>query len=263
MQRHRYAPLVVDRFHRPAYVGALDGANDGNLNPLVQLFANLESSALASELEQPEIIEATTSRQVARTLAAQLAARRAKDHDRQRTALEVRAKIAYEGLQHWFEGKREELLGVFEQQGIDDASVDVLEARSDEPTRKGTIYRHLFFRSQVIESAHMAGHHADFTGFVALHNLRIRVEGTTMSFLASVHGAGGDSGVLAVTTFAVIRQGNPDFESPNIVNIPTTVDAFRVVYSETVEAINGRLCELYELLDQGLTVALAELLKRI
>jgi len=84
-----------------------------------------------------------------------------------------------------------------------------------------------------------------------------------MSFLASVHGAGTNSGVLAVTTFAVIRQGNPDLESPDVIDIPTTVDAFRVVYSEAVEAINGRLYELYELLDQGLTVALAELLKRI
>jgi hypothetical protein len=79
-----------------------------------------------------------------------------------------------------------------------------------------------------------------------------------------VHGAGSNSGVLAVTTFATIRQGSgPDLNDQDVVDISTTADAFRVVYTESMEAVNSRVGELHELLDQGLAVALAELLKRI
>ncbi len=264
MQRHQYAPLVVDRFHRAAYVAALDRANDEDLSPLVQLFANLESAALAGELEQSVTAEATTSRQVAHTLAAQLAARRARADSLQRTALEVRGKAIVADLQHWFREKSGELREVFAQQGIDDFEIMDHTYRSDEPLIRDGMYRHLDLRRQVIESARVAGHHADLSGFVALVTLRLLVEGANLGFHASVHGAGSDSGVLAVTTFANLRQGTrPDLEAPDTEDIPTTADAFRVVHAEPMEAVNDRFGELHELLDRGLAAALAELLKQV
>ncbi len=264
MQRHQYAPLVVDRFHRSAYVAALDRANDGALNPLVQLFANLESAALAGELERPVATEVTTSRQVAHTLAAQLAARRAREDSLQQAALEVRGKAIVADLEHWIRRKCGELREVFAQQGIEDVEIVDFTYRSDEPMFQDGVYRHLQFRRQVLESARGAGHHADLSGFVALATLRILVEGANLGFHASIHGAGSNSGVLAVTTFATIRQGSdPDPEAPDVANVATTADAFRVVYTEPMEAVNDRLGELHELLDQGLAVALAELLKQI
>jgi hypothetical protein len=82
--------------------------------------------------------------------------------------------------------------------------------------------------------------------------------------MPSVHGAGSDSGVLAVTTFATIRQGTrPGLDAPDVEDMATTADAFRVVYTEPMEAVNDRFGELHELLDRGLAIALAELLKRI
>lgn len=50
-----YAPLVVDRLSREDYISALDYANDGDLAPLVRLFAGLEIVALRSELEESAI----------------------------------------------------------------------------------------------------------------------------------------------------------------------------------------------------------------
>ena len=263
MQRHLYAPLVVDRFHRPAYIAALDRANDGDLAPLVQLFANLESSALAGELARPVAAEATTSRQAAHTLAAQLAARHAREHDLQRAALEVRGQAIAADLGHWFAAKATELREIFQQQGINGVMISRSSARSD-TKHTSPIAPHLHFRRQVIESAEVAGHHADLSGFVALVGLRTIVEGAHLGFYASVHGAGSNSGVLAVTTFATIRHGyGPELEAQDADDISTTTDAFRVVDTESMEALNNRFGELHELLDQGLTVALAELLKRI
>src|SRR5207248_4673646 len=48
-----HAPLVVDRTRREEYLTALDAANDGDLLPLIRLFAQLEIVALRSELEVP------------------------------------------------------------------------------------------------------------------------------------------------------------------------------------------------------------------
>ncbi|HZN18000.1 MAG TPA: Fic family protein [Micromonosporaceae bacterium] len=55
LQAH-YAPLVVDRRNRADYIGALDAANDGDLRPLIRLFAQLEIVALRTELERPAVV---------------------------------------------------------------------------------------------------------------------------------------------------------------------------------------------------------------
>jgi Fic family protein len=59
--RERYAPLVVDRRNRPDYIAALDAANDGDLRPLVHLFAQLEIVSLRAELERPALTTPATS----------------------------------------------------------------------------------------------------------------------------------------------------------------------------------------------------------
>lgn len=264
MQRHHYAPLVVDRHHRAAYLVALDRANEGLLTPLVHLFTNLESAALAGELERTAEPTAETSRQVAHTLAAQLASRRATAKNKQQAALNARATAIVGMARQWLETKQRELRAEFDAQGIADAKIDVLGAQSDRPELMPDGQpRHMFFRRQVIDSAHEAGHYAYFGGFVALLNLRLRLEGLRMSYVVSLHGAGVDSGVMAVTTLCQIRVGNPDMESEDILDVPTTSDAFYFSHAETIAALNDRAAELAELLDAGLTVALAELMRRV
>jgi hypothetical protein len=51
--RAHYAPLVVDRTTRDAYIRSLESANDGNLEPLVVLFAELERIAMAQQFQEP------------------------------------------------------------------------------------------------------------------------------------------------------------------------------------------------------------------
>ncbi len=264
MQRHRYAPLVVDRNRRTDYLRALDGANDGDLGPLVTLFTNLESSALAGELEETATVAADSSRQVARTLAAQLANRRAKAKTARGIALQVRVTAVFGMMSKWMETKRDELRAEFVTQGIIDAAIDLYSARSDEPaTSPGALPRHLFFRRQVIDSARDAGHYAYFGGFVGLLNLRVKLEGMRLGFVVSLHGAGADSGVMAITTVASIRAAGGEPGDESTIDVPTTSDAFYFAHEETIEALNGRSGELADLLDGGLTVALAELTRRI
>jgi hypothetical protein len=70
---------------------------------------------------------------------------------------------------------------------------------------------------------------------------------------------------MAVTTFAEIAPYLPgdvpaDPTAPEY--IPTTADAFRFVHSEPLDELANRAGELEALLDAGLAVALADLLKR-
>lgn len=48
--RANYAPLVVERTRRDEYLNALDAANEGDVAPLIRLFAGLESWRFARSL---------------------------------------------------------------------------------------------------------------------------------------------------------------------------------------------------------------------
>jgi len=195
MQRHQLAPLVIDRFHRAGYLDALDRANDGDLRPLIELFINLESTALVSELEAADTHLAGTSSQVAHTLAA----RRAQAEQQLRNALVPRATAILAQIRHWLTAKERELGELFAEQGIRDVRVQVNVSDSEHPehparARLNEIPKHAWFRRQVIQSAQRAGHFAYFGGFVALARLKLTVEGVQLDFLVSLHGAGERSG---------------------------------------------------------------------
>jgi hypothetical protein len=87
-----------------------------------------------------------------------------------------------------------------------------------------------------------------------------------LRYVASLHGAGREPGIMAVTTFAEIEpQPAQDGEdsSPVREHITTTVDAFRFVHTESTDEINQRAGDLETLLDDGLAVALANMMTKL
>jgi len=261
LEQHHYAPLVVDRWHRSDYLNALDSANAGSLRELITLFVKLEAAALTRELEQPlEPTEPGFAIDVARTLAAQLAeAKRRRDADIHQR-LQPRAIAVGGRLSQWFDRKRTELIDVFRARGV--TEVNVLADVELPPSSSRTHW----WRRQISQSAQVAGHIADTRTFAGWCGLRIRTERWVLRYVASIHGAGRDAGIIAVTTFAEVEPYPPQ-ETGEAAAVPeyitTTADAFRFVHTESVEEISHRAAELEELLDQGLAVALAELLKRL
>lgn len=260
LEKHRYAPLVVDRWHREAYLRALDKANDGQLAELVRLFVKLESAALTSELERPpETERGGVAVEVAHTLAAQLAEARQRQETELLGQLNARATAVGGRLRAWFDRKREELATVFRGRGLTD--VQVIADTEMPPSAKVH-----WFRWQITESAHTAGHYADFRIFVGWSSIRVRLERWQLRYVASLHGVGREPGVMGVTTFAEIEPyPQPQVEeetTPARDYIRTTTDAFRFVHSESLEQIGERGSELEDLLDEGLAVALSDLMKR-
>jgi hypothetical protein len=257
LEKGKFAPLVVDRFHREKYLLALDAANDGDLAPLVKLFINLESVALTSELERPPDVETQgVSSQVARSLASQLAELRRRKATEVERELTARAINVLARMERWFEAKRHELQEVFRDEGLKDVKIFV---QVEKPPQSKKI---LWYRQQIIDRAHAAGHYADFRFFAAWIRLGIEVDRLRLSYVASLHGAGRDPGVMAVVNFAELRSIDDESEDEGGVKqyVPTTEEAFRFVHSEDVENLNARAPELEETLDEGLANALAKLM---
>ncbi|HBL15908.1 MAG TPA: hypothetical protein DD417_03860 [Elusimicrobia bacterium] len=257
LERHKFAPLVVDRFHREDYLKALDSANDGDLNKLIKLFIRLESAALTGELESPPQVESKAlSLDIAHTLADQLAELKNRKLTKRQKALEVRAIGIHGRIDAWCKRRASELK-------------TILVARGHKPkflvdSKKPPDPMSSWFRLQIIDSAHEAGHYADFSFFTAWTQLRLRLDGIQLRYVVSIHGAGKDAGVMAVTTFGEMED--MDVESPARESIRerirTTTDAFRFVYAESTDNLEKRAGELEELLESGLSEALSHLLRR-
>jgi fido (protein-threonine AMPylation protein) len=260
LEKHHYATLVVDRWHRGDYLKALDAANEGSLRELVNLFIRLEASALTGDLEKPlEPAVGGIALDVAHTLAAQMAEVRRRRETEIQARLTARAVAVGGRMRQWFEQKRVELLDVFRARGLNDVAVS---ASTEMPPSDRTHW----FRRQIIEAAQFTGHYADFRTYAGWANLRIRTDRWVLRYVASLHGAGREPGIMAVTTFAEIephpaQEGEDGLTSRE--QIRTTVDAFRFVHTEEIADINRRAPELERLLDDGLSVALAEMMKRL
>jgi len=253
-EKHQYAPLVIDRWHRADYLRALDAANDWNLKDLIKLFIKLEGAALTSELERPlELAIGGMALDVAHTLAAQLAEVRRREQSEIQERLRTRGLAVGGRMVAWFERKKTELRNVFRGQGLPDIRVT---SDSSMPPDKKTNW----FRWHINESAHRAGHYADFSFFSGWCSLSIRTDRWQLRYVASIHGAGKEPGVLAVTTFGEIGPYPP--HKRDVEYVLTTKDAFHFVHSESLDEINQRGPELENLLDEGLAAALAEFLKR-
>lgn len=259
LQKHHYAPLVVDRHHRDSYLTALNVANNGDINPLVKLFLKLESAALAGELESPEEEEAKgLSHEVAHTLAAQLRAARKRQESKIQSALRTRSVNVAARVRRWFEQKELELSATFRAQELEDARVSHDFQMGEAATRA------YWFRHQIITAARRSGHYAEFGAGSGWCGLRVSVGGVLLRYVAALHGAGRASGVLAVVTFGEIETLDGDGNVQNSADrqpIETSADAFRVVYTESTDDIEQRSSELTDLLDEGLSVALVHLFR--
>lgn len=260
LEKHHYAPLVVDRWHRVDYLRALDSANQGSLRDLIALFIRLEATALTSELERPlEPAVRGVALDVAHTLAAQMAEVRRRRESEIQARLTARAVAVGGRLRQWFDQKRAELVEVFRGRGLNDVAVS---SNTEMPPSDRTHW----FRRQIVESAQFAGHYADFRTFAGWASLRIRTDRWVLRYAASLHGAGQEPGIMAVTTFAELephpaQEGEAGTTSRE--QIRTTVDAFRFVHTEDMDDIGRRAAELERLLDDGLSVALAEMMKKL
>ena len=247
----RFPPLVVDRKNRHFYLNALDSANDGELTPLGRLFARLAMRSIRRELEEPDRRPVPrTARETARAFAQSMERQKFEKAKQKEKAVLIRADQLHGRIQDWFEETGKDLQKVFIEEGAgvsiwtDYASPDDLRSR--------------WWRRQIIKTAQQAEHYADLSN-AWWTMLKTTVDGYQLRFIISIHHVGSRrTGVMAITSFGDIRIPDEENSTHEDGFVPTSWDAFTFTYDEPVEERSG---ELYEWLDQSLTVALRELMR--
>jgi len=193
----RYAPLVVDRTMRTAYIEALDQANSGELRPLVRMFARLEIVALRSELERPvePPLAGAGAVDVARAYVDRLRVLRAADHtDRVDRAIAL-ADALHERIAAYLGDLGDNVRDQFAPIDEHARSNVVHAAPPDEQAR--------YWYAQLVRTAGEVDFFTNLAQGSWWSRLHLTVDGMTMRYVVAIQRVGhGDTGVLAVTVFA-------------------------------------------------------------
>ncbi len=252
--RAHYAPLVVDRRLRDDYIDKLDQANDGDLRPLVRLFARLEIVALRSELEHPvqPPVEGAGALAVARAYADRLRALQDADRtdrvdrvDRAEALAAALHERIFAHLTTLGDGFRAQFATIDDQtrHGVANAKPP------DEQSR--------YWRAQLVRTARKAGFFTNLSGGSWWSRLNLTVLGSTLRYVVAVQKVGqGDTGVLAVTAFAESPPprdaDNDDRPLPTSLLDVTPNDSVTIVFSDSPDA---RWPEIEQLIDHTLAAA--------
>jgi prophage maintenance system killer protein len=246
--RARYAPLVVDRTQRSAYIAALDQANDGDLRDLVRLFARLEIVALCSELERPAepTAEGAGAVAIARAYAHRLRALQQAELTERATKADILAGELHKKVIAYLEELSVNIRDQFRE--ADSQALCAVSAAKppDERAR--------YWQKQIIRTARKVDFFTNLSKGSWWTRLQLVVLGQTLRFVVVIQRAGhGESGVLAVTVFAEVvaprTSEDDDRPLPTPLLRSTPADSVTLVFSDDPDA---RWVEVRELIDQTL-----------
>jgi fido (protein-threonine AMPylation protein) len=253
LMRGGYAPPVVDRTRRDSYLAALDRANDGDLNGLVRLVAQLAIVAMRAELHHPlESSPPGDAVTVARAHVERIQrVRRPLDEECARLA-EMLAEDVHERLARRLEELAGELVATFGE--IDPAVSAGVEAPASNDARS------TWWRRQLVRAAGESTFWPNLSGGAWWAGLVLTVLGRSLRYVAAIQRVGdGDAGVLAVTVFAeLVQGGSPAGEDAGA---PPAIPLIRLSSADSVTMVGGQTVdevwpEVEELVGRTLAAAI-------
>ena len=201
--RAHYAPLVVDRRDRAAYITALDGANDGDLGDLIRFFTRLEIASLQSTLTEPSRVPALDAASAMQGYIHRLREQDARAIAEKVSAVRHLAVDTHGLISGYLEGQKRELETLLRE--VDSLSRAVIFTASppDERAR--------WWRRQLIQAAKAADFYANLADGTWWVQLRLDALGERLRYLAAVQKTGhGETGFLAVTVYAELAHPESD-----------------------------------------------------
>jgi Fic family protein len=255
----KYAPLVVDRRDREAYIAALENANDGDLRPLVRLFARLEIVALRAELERPArpAAQMAGAVSVARAYAERLRDLHAADAATMVEQVEALATNVQQRLVPHLDEIARGLKEAFRE--IDpDAHYSLYSATPPDPQAT-------YWKRQIITAARQVDFYANLANGSWWARLHVTVLGQTLRYLAAIQKVGhGETGVLAVTVYAesLVPESpdESDAHTPEPLLELKPTDSVTLVYTDNLD---DRWEELEEFIDHTLSAAIDRFAQRL
>lgn len=186
-----FLPLVIrDAEHKSLYIAALEAADAGDLQPLVNLFANIQSADLESAITFVREIRGEGVRQIA-SAAAAAARRRRQEHEAQ---LDAAAGAVVEQAENRLREVAVELEQAFDSEGV---SLYTTVMQSDESNATWWHY-------QVVSAAKRYGYFADLGRPRRWVQLRLALEGpgsTRWNLVVSFHHKEVRTGSMAAVAF--------------------------------------------------------------
>jgi hypothetical protein len=244
-------PLVVRESDRQEYIGSLETADAGNLEPLVAFFARRQRDAIlkALGLEQ-QVQQGKYAEQIVESALQIL---------RDRFSLEQqKVSEVYEHAKKLFthvEMKFRDLATTIDPQlrSITPPQRTMYRARSNAADNSSS-QRH-YFQKQIVDIARQLGYFANF------ERLRtwVRVTLTTdqdFDYVVSFHGYGsGDTGILAASAFTYMKAPREEGGTEPVALHPAATEIFQFNYAESFETTEKRFAEW---LEASMAIALAE-----
>ena len=242
-------PLVIrdTRQERGRYLDALEAADDGNLEPLVSIFAASQKRALVQALGiSGQVLRLTRAEQIVgatrELLAEREKARRAEWEKAKRTAAHLQL-VANRRLQGIVSHLEDEIGSFFSHARF----------RVDAETEGGS--RDHYFRWQIIETAKQLDYFANTSEYRSWIRLVLHTD-SQAEILVSFHGTGYEfRGVLAVSACFFRREETEKGEREIVDVTPLSSEIFQVNYREDQEDAVVRFSDwLEEILVKGLEI---------
>lgn len=230
--RAGWFPLVIDRDDREDYIESLEAADQGDLKPLVNLFARSQRHAFIESLSLSEqaISETESFRKILSSVVEKL-----KQDERGR--LEDARKEAEE--------KASTLFAIARQRFTSAASE--IETALHNITRQPEVFaryalsddeRSNYYRYQIIETARKLDYYANLSGYKCWVNLTIKINGLQTEILLSFHILGYEHrGILVCSACAYHKAPSGEGEAIVAQDIePLSQSPFQITYlAETQE----------------------------
>jgi len=244
-------PLVIRDSDRKEYIHVLEVADEGNLMPLVNLFARRQREAVlkAIGIEQ-QVQQSKYSDQIIASAIAVLANKFSKEQKKVDQVYIFAAelfKIA--------EKRFREIGKTMDPQikKVTPPGKTKYFVRSNSATNNDE-KRH-YFQKQIVSIANHFGYYANLEAYRTWVRLTITTE-ATFDYVLSIHGYGPSAtGLLAISAFTYIKAPKEEGGSESINLHPASTDLFQFNYVEPIESTRTRFTEW---LESSLAIALAE-----
>ncbi|WP_192581358.1 Fic family protein [Micromonospora sp. AMSO12t] len=240
--RAHYAPLVVGRDTRSHYIKQLDAANDGDLEPLILLLADLERQAMIRQFQAPlQPLSTGSVLEVARAAAAKLADLQQANRRQKSEALATLALRVSNRIEAKLKALAPELEQTFRS---NDTSASVWVRRANVGTSEA-----LQFHGQLVK---LARHHQFFANLSEgswWNTLTMRLLEERLRFLVAVVRVGsGETGIGAVLIQAerLFTEGEEQAPAYEWLFEPSEFDRVPITGDLTLDAIWPEVDHLLE-----------------
>lgn len=234
-------PLVLTRDDRAAYISASEQADQGDLSPLINLFARSQRQAFIRSLGLSEQIlsEARRAQVVIASIADKLKQSQSATIQERCQKVENFAadlfKIASDRLR---DIANEIKLSV--QNLVSDAQVFTVQAPAGDP-------RSYYHRFQIVETAKQLGYFANLRPYHSWIQLVINIESTTTTILLSFHVLGHEYRGLLVCSACAYHRDNAEEGERSISDIQKLTDSlFQFSYADEENNLTDRFKQWLE-----------------